>query len=740
MSISVQSPIADEGMVELPDEVMVDVDFEVAKHDATAWKRLRCRHDFVYWARECCVIKHKLSGREVPFELNAPQMKLLKVFEKERLAGRPIRVILLKSRQWGGRALCILLIYLKYFVYLCTMEKKVIILARTSTTRQEIESQKKELFMALQKDGYTEADAIEIGGVGHSARKLNEAYLKDMDEVKNALKNIPTIEAMYVWAVDRMVRTETIFYEIKDILKEKKIQLVILNPSMRLFNNRDGKMEMDSGVELALSVLVTMAKQEMEQKEARFKRARKRNDEQGKYNGGFVAFGYMVKDGYIVINEEEAAVVRLIFEELATGKYSCDGLARELQSRGIKFKGKKMLFSNVRGILKNNIYCGEQVAASGTVRNLPQIVSKELFEKARAAISANNPSKTNTTTNRTQFGVRLIKCPYCGCHFSVASKLYQCHNHNRNYYDSRQGFEKCPNGISIGAANLDRLLWYAAATAHYHYIKGLTENRDVEIAQKIAVLIQKIQHLEGEIEGLSEKRSRINLVFMDGDISKEDRDARLAKLIKDNEAFAIQIRDYQSEIKKLVELREGKVDNEIMFESYNNLMLLEDKELQSKIVRKHIKNISLEKSEYAPYKRVLIITIEFYDYPTQQYLYLAKSLGEFFTMTNGEPDRDLNGNLKPIVNLDKLKKAIGKKVLSNYRFSPEVIAVKDSKDKDKIEALKAKYEISRRDMFFILHTANRFHIGVNDDALQRMVARLISKGLVISMDEGAIPL
>lgn len=105
MSISVQSPIADEGMVELPDEVMADVDFEVAKHDATAWKRLRCRHDFVYWARECCVIKHKLSGREVPFELNAPQMKLLKVFETERLAGRPIRVILLKSRQWGGSTL-----------------------------------------------------------------------------------------------------------------------------------------------------------------------------------------------------------------------------------------------------------------------------------------------------------------------------------------------------------------------------------------------------------------------------------------------------------------------------------------------------------------------------------------------------------------------------------------------------------------------------------------------------------
>ena len=41
----------------------------------------------------------------VPFKLNYAQMRLLAVFEKHRLRGLPIRVILVKCRQWGGSTL-----------------------------------------------------------------------------------------------------------------------------------------------------------------------------------------------------------------------------------------------------------------------------------------------------------------------------------------------------------------------------------------------------------------------------------------------------------------------------------------------------------------------------------------------------------------------------------------------------------------------------------------------------------
>lgn len=617
------------------------------------------------------------------------------------------------------------------------MEKKVIAIIRTSTTQQEIESQRQEVLSMAIADGYSIDEIEVVGRAGASAIKVDEAYQENMNRVYELIDTIPTIEAVYAWAIDRIGRNEEILMKLKNTLIGKKIQLVIKNPSLRLL---EANGDVNAGVELAFSLFATMAKQEMEQKKARFNRARKRNDEKGKYNGGYVAFGYMVKDGYIVINEEEAKIVRLIFTELASGKYSCDGLARELQDRGIKFKGKKMLFSNVRGILKNKIYCGEQLNATGSVRNVPQIVSKELYDKARAAISANNPTKTNSTTNRYCFGLRLIKCPYCGCHFSVAAKLYQCHNHNRNYYDSRQGFEKCPNGISIGAANLDRLLWYAASTVHFEYLKQLTGERDEEIDGKIEVLNQKIQHLQSEIDSLADKRKRINLVFMDGDLSEKERDERLSKLLKDNEKYAVQIREFEEEIGKLIALKEGDIGDEIMFENFHNLMMLDDKELQCKIVRKHIKNIQLEKAEYAPYKRVLKITIQFYNHADMQYLYLAKSLGEFFTIINGEPEKDLKGKLKPIINLKEQIRLIGKDVLTYYRKNPELIAAIESGDKEAVSAIKEKYGVSRRDMFFWVKAANTFAIPTADDKLCRMMDRLKSKGLVISMDSAAIPL
>ena len=63
---------------------------------------LRCRHDFCYWAWRYVRIKPKDGGDDIPFTLNRPQRRLVTHFEKARLEGKPIRVIVLKARQWGG--------------------------------------------------------------------------------------------------------------------------------------------------------------------------------------------------------------------------------------------------------------------------------------------------------------------------------------------------------------------------------------------------------------------------------------------------------------------------------------------------------------------------------------------------------------------------------------------------------------------------------------------------------------
>lgn len=66
---------------------------------------LRCQHDFAFWAATCCTVKHKATGKNVKLVLNWPQRKTLKVLEEMRLNNMPIRMIILKARQWGGSTL-----------------------------------------------------------------------------------------------------------------------------------------------------------------------------------------------------------------------------------------------------------------------------------------------------------------------------------------------------------------------------------------------------------------------------------------------------------------------------------------------------------------------------------------------------------------------------------------------------------------------------------------------------------
>ena len=64
--------------------------------------RIRAKHDFAFWAAMYVFIKQKGGGEDVHFRLNRPQRKLIMRFERCRLQGKPIRLILLKARQWGG--------------------------------------------------------------------------------------------------------------------------------------------------------------------------------------------------------------------------------------------------------------------------------------------------------------------------------------------------------------------------------------------------------------------------------------------------------------------------------------------------------------------------------------------------------------------------------------------------------------------------------------------------------------
>ena len=64
--------------------------------------RLRCRYDFPFWAAFYVYIKNKGGGEDVLFRLTRPQRRFVERLERLRKAEKPIRLVLLKARQWGG--------------------------------------------------------------------------------------------------------------------------------------------------------------------------------------------------------------------------------------------------------------------------------------------------------------------------------------------------------------------------------------------------------------------------------------------------------------------------------------------------------------------------------------------------------------------------------------------------------------------------------------------------------------
>ena len=67
-----------------------------------AFIRVRIRFDFPFWAALYVIVQDKETARLVSFVLNRPQIRLVSIFEDMRKARLPIRVVVLKARQWGG--------------------------------------------------------------------------------------------------------------------------------------------------------------------------------------------------------------------------------------------------------------------------------------------------------------------------------------------------------------------------------------------------------------------------------------------------------------------------------------------------------------------------------------------------------------------------------------------------------------------------------------------------------------
>lgn len=405
---------------------------------------------------------------------------------------------------------------------------KAILLVRVSTTKQEIDTQKKELIEYAMADGYNKNDLIIIEGVGASAIKLNDIYLAEIENLYQTIENDKSINAVYAWEISRIGRNEEKLMQIKNFLISHKVQLVIKNPSLRLLNN-DGSV--NNGVELAFSLFATMSKQEMTVKKERFARAKARNKAEGKFNGGRVKLGYKIDaNKYFIVDEEKAQVVRNVFDWFINGM-SLRKIYNKLADMGIYCTLKYTSGNQRIGIiLRDRAYIGEGL--------YPQIVDIEVFNKVQEMLS--NRCKPHDSKN-IYFCKSLIKdsTTRTTLQARVSTLVYYVRNSVHSYVINLNVMEY----IAEYSANI--------LLAHYNEQQAQTNKNEykLKIEENHNIISSKKAQIK-EYEKAIERAINMNIMQ-----PKYFPTQKMEAVIKQNETIIdklnIEITDLQTEITRM---------------------------------------------------------------------------------------------------------------------------------------------------------------------------------------------
>jgi site-specific DNA recombinase len=133
------------------------------------------------------------------------------------------------------------------------------------------------------------------------------------------------IDIVVVYKVDRLTRSLTDFAKLVDLFDSHGVAFVSVTQS---FNTTS------SMGRLTLNVLLSFAQFEREVTGERIRDKIAASKKRGLWVGGVVPLGYEVRDRKLIVNEEEATTVRLIFSRyLDLGSLSA--LQRDLRKRGI---------------------------------------------------------------------------------------------------------------------------------------------------------------------------------------------------------------------------------------------------------------------------------------------------------------------------------------------------------------------------------------------------------------------
>jgi DNA invertase Pin-like site-specific DNA recombinase len=440
--------------------------------------------------------------------------------------------------------------------------KKAILFIRSSSERQEIESQLKET------REYAESlkefdDYVVIGDKGASAYKKSKKYMELIDDLKYIIEHDPEISAVVVWHLNRLSRSDKVAIEIKEYLIEKHIQLYVKEPQLKLFDD-DGTV--NSNAELIFNIFATLNKQQINELRKKSHRAKVRDAALHKFTGGRKKFGYKVVDKQVVPDENETPIINDIYNIYASGEYSYHSTADEINER----YGTTFNFDNIKKFIHDTSY-------HDGVR-YPPIVTKFQYDRCVEKRDKNWSKYKSMEKKHHRFANRLIRCPVCGKGYTANVESYRCID--------------IDGSRMVSISNMDGLLWVIAS--HLEGEKLLKSSAKDEYIQNKAVLEAKIEGVAQSLTRVEKKAERGKKLALEGLISIEEYKA----ILKEKEAAGAEIQlkvdNWKAEIADLDRLiNENTIGMKRILEISGQISSMDELEMR-KIVRRWVRRITFD--------------------------------------------------------------------------------------------------------------------------------------------------
>ena len=227
------------------------------------------------------------------------------------------------------------------------------------------------------------ADRYDDGGIsgGTLERPALKRLIADIELGK--------VDVVVVYKIDRLSRSLMDFAKLVDVFERRGVTFVSVTQS---FNTTT------SMGRLTLNVLLSFAQFEREVIGERIRDKVAASRKKGMWMGGSVPLGYRVESRKLVIHEEEAAAVRLIYERFVK-LGSIILLMRELAAAGIRSRRGHLLDKgSLYKLLNNRVYVGDAVhkGVAYPGEHKP-IIGLDLWSQVHAIMGESPRTRANKT-------------------------------------------------------------------------------------------------------------------------------------------------------------------------------------------------------------------------------------------------------------------------------------------------------------------------------------------------------